>query len=231
MSRALKVGFALGAAAMGGKLVWERPWRTVVPPSGRLDAWVPGAQFRDTIALPGVRATAGEIFQAAEAVTLGEMPLATWVGTLRYLPGRLTGAATAPVPERPFFDMLLQDSGNIVLERIPGVELVIGAIGRLHNVQDQQFVPLADPAAFLAFNQADHEKLAMSLRVIDSEDPAAGLTLALEHRTLALDETARQRFALYWLGIKPGGAFVTGQLLAAIRRRAEALHAAAGGQE
>ena len=51
----------------------------------------------------------------------------------------------------------------------------------------------------------------------------AGVTVVLDHRTLALGDGAFWRFALYWLGIKPGGAFVSWQLLQAVKARAEAL--------
>ena len=58
----------------------------------------------------------------------------------------------------------------------------------------------------------------MSFRTL----PAPGGTLVcLEHRTRATDAKAARRFARYWLAIRPGGAFVSRQLLRAIARRAE----------
>jgi hypothetical protein len=53
MSRTVKAGFLAGMAVATAKVVWERPWRTEVAPSERLDAWVPEAQFRDTIVVTG----------------------------------------------------------------------------------------------------------------------------------------------------------------------------------
>ncbi len=222
MGRGFRLGVMVGVAAVAGKTLWERPWSTTVPPSERLDAWVPGAQYRDTIALPGIHATPEQVFEALSQVTAADMPLATVVGELRYLPGRLTGKAVASSPERPFFEEIQADGSNIVLEELPNQEVVSGTVGRLHNVLDQQMVPLASPEEFRTFSEPGYEKLAMSLRVL-GDDPAAGVTLVLEHRTLALDDEARRLFGLYWLGIKPGGAFVTGQLLKAVRRRAEAM--------
>jgi hypothetical protein len=38
-----------------------------------------------------------------------------------------------------------------------------------------------------------------------------------------LSDRARKQFARYWLAIKPGGGFVTRQMLGAVKRRAELL--------
>jgi hypothetical protein len=189
-------------------------------PSRRLDELLPGAQFRDTIDLV-VHAPRPRIFRAAREVTLADMPLARVLGELRYLPGLLTGhrAGTGAV-DAPFFDELTR-TGNLVLAEEPDREIVVGMIGRLHQVLDQEPVRLDDRAAFARFDEPGYEKLAMSLR-IEGDDAERGCLLVLEHRTLALDPFAEKRFGQYWLVIKPMGAFVTGQLLRAIRRRAGA---------
>lgn len=189
-------------------------------PSRRLDELVPGAQFRDTIELV-VHAPPPRIFRAAREVTLADMPVARALGELRYLPGRLTGhSAGSAAASAPFFDELAR-TGNLVLAEEPGREIVIGMIGRLHQVLDQEPVQLHDRGEFERFREPGYEKLAMSLR-IEGDDAERGCLLVLEHRTLALDPLAERRFGQYWLVIKPMGAFVTGQLLRAIRRRAEA---------
>src|SRR5205085_2699506 len=64
----------------------------------------------------------------------------------------------------------------------------------------------------------------MSVRVAPTGGPGEHW-LVLEHATRALSPVAERKFTRYWGVIKPIGAFVSWQLLRAIRRRAE--HAAA----
>jgi hypothetical protein len=214
-------GLGMGAAWW----LWERRSRARVDPSGLLDALLPGAQFRDQVVVP-IDAPADDIWRALTEVRLRDMPLAWALGELRYLPSRLVRRSPAGPGDQPFMGIVRSDAGirSIVLADVPDHELVLGVIGRLHEPTDRAFVPLEDAAAFHAFDEPGYEKLALSLRVVPAPD-GPGRLLILEHRTLALDEEARRRFARYWLGIRPGGALVSGQLLRAVRRRAEAASA------
>jgi hypothetical protein len=119
--------------------------------------------------------------------------------------------------DQPFITALTSGMGSIVLERAED-ELVLGTIGKLHQLTDQEFADVQTPEQFTAFAEPNHEKLVISIRTVRD----AGYTLlVLEHRTLPLDENAMRRFARYWLAIRPGGAFVTRQLLRAAAHRAE----------
>ena len=60
----------------------------------------------------------------------------------------------------------------------------------------------------------------MSIRVAPTGRPHEHW-LVLEHATRALSPLAERKFARYWRVIKPMGAFVTWQLLRAVRRRAQ----------
>ena len=53
--------------------------------SRRLDEWLPAAAFRDVIAVRS-RASSAQLMHALDEVTLNEMPLARFLGTIRYLP-------------------------------------------------------------------------------------------------------------------------------------------------
>jgi len=197
-----------------------RAWHTPEPRrSHRLDAWLCGEAFVDTIVMRS-SARPAELIGAFNHVTLADMPLARLLGGVRYLPSRFGSAgaraqAAAPA-EQPFLRTLVE-LGSMVLERA-SEEIIIGTAGKLHQIRDQEVVSLETPAAFMLFDAPNHERLCMSLRAF-SEDGET--VLVLEHRTQATDEAARRRFARYWRVIRPAGAFVTRQLLRAIVRRAE----------
>jgi hypothetical protein len=215
----------MGGVAIGTALLALGRWYILpVSPAAigtLIDRFLPDAEFTGAVSVV-IHAPPAAIFQALREVTLADMPLAKFIGELRYLPARLTGKAAATAPDREPFLQLVMTGGTIVLAEEPNRELVVGSVGQYHNLTDQQFAPLTGPADFLAFDHPDYQKLAMSFRV-DGSDPRTGYTLTLEHRTQALSPAARWKFALYWLGIKPGGNFVSWLLLRAIKRHAEAL--------
>jgi hypothetical protein len=157
------------------------------------------------------------VFQALYEVTLGEMPLAAFFGNLRYVPGRLLGRRPPSDSHRPFFEA----ADMKPLLEVPDREVIFASIGRLHDLTDQQFVPITDVASFERFSHPDYQKLAISIRVERTAQPYAD-RLIMEHRTLPLGAPARWKFALYWwLLIKWASDFMGGLLLDAVVRRAE----------
>jgi hypothetical protein len=191
--------------------------RSAVPVSPRFDGVARGAQFRDRIAIV-VRASPEAIFEALHEVALRDMKLAWALGELRYLPSRLFGHMPAVESTRPFLALLIE-SGTLILSDDSPHELITGSAAQLHRV-NQQPRRFATPEAFDAFSDPMHEKLFMSIRVATTGRPHEHW-LVLEHATRALSPLAARKFARYWRVIKPTGAFVTWQLLRAVRRRAE----------
>jgi hypothetical protein len=191
--------------------------RSAVPASPAFEAVAQGAQFRDLIAIV-VNASPEAIFQALHEVTLRDMKLAWLVGELRYLSSRLAGHMPAADPNRPFMKTLIE-GGTLVLRDGAPREVITGSAARLHCVHQapQRF---ANQAAFEAFDDSGHEKLFMSVRAAPTGRPGEQW-LVLEHATRALSPLAERKFARYWRLIKPMGAFVSWQLLRAVRRRAE----------
>lgn len=207
-------------ALLGGALLHQllRAWHSPAPRrSHRIDAWLCGDAFTDIIAVRS-SATPADLIRAFDHVTLAEMPLAHWLGRLRYLPSRFGSArARAQARSGRAFLSTLTTQGTIVLERA-AEEIVVGTVGKLHQIRDQEIVSLDTPAAFMLFDAPDHERLCISLRAFSQDGETL---LVLEHRTQATDEAARRKFARYWSVIRPAGAFVTRQLLRAVVRRAE----------
>lgn len=120
-----------------------------------------------------------------------------------------------PTP-RPLLDELRTKMNAVIAER-PEREIVVAMVGRLHRLVDRR--PLRRRASFFAFAEPNHEKLAMSLRVIEEEGASR---VVFEHRTQALDSAAWWKFGVYWwLLVKWCSALMTWLLLRAVKRRAE----------
>ena len=196
--------------------------RCAVPGSPAFDDIAHHAQFRDRIAVV-VNAPPTAIFEALQQVALRDMKLAWALGELRYLPSRLFGHMPAVGSTRPFMSVLFE-SGTLILRDDTPRELITGSAAQLHRV-NQAPRRFASREAFDAFSDPAYEKLFMSIRVAPTGLPHEQW-LVLEHATRALSPIAERKFARYWRVIKPLGAFVTSQLLRAVRRRAE--RAAAG---
>jgi CubicO group peptidase (beta-lactamase class C family) len=190
--------------------------RLPIPSSPEFERLVHGARFRDRIAVV-VKASPDAIFSALRQVTLRDMKLAWMLGELRYLPLRLRRQRPPVDSTRPFLSVLV-DGGTLILRDDSPHELITGSAGQLHRVNQapRQF---ASREAFDDFADPAHEKLFMSVRVAPTGNPGEHW-LVLEHATCALSAGAERLFTRYWRFIKPLGAFVSWQLLLAIRRKA-----------
>jgi hypothetical protein len=126
-----------------------------------------------------------------------------------------------PMPPRPrtltFADIVQPEMGWIPLAEDPGIEFVIGSVGRFWR-KDYGW-RLVKPADFAGFGEPGYAKLALGFLV----QPAGfgRSTLRYEARTGTTDETARKRFRRYWRVIRPGVALVMRRALRRIKVEAE----------
>ena len=164
-----------------------------------------------------VDASPREAMQALREVTPDDMPIATWLGELRYLPGRVAGRAEEPSDgSRPFIDEILEGGSVVLAERDD--DLVIGGIGKYHQIRDQQPVRIPDAGFYERVADASYPKLAIEVCAVERDE---GCDLVLEAHTHPLGAATRKKFARYWLVIGPMGRFVSWLLLRAAKRRAE----------
>src|SRR3954462_11912152 len=174
------------AAARGALMTRRLP----VPSSPAFETAARGATFRDRIAVV-VKAPPEAVFQALHEVTLRDMKFAWLLGELRYLPSRLAGHMPAGDSSRPFMNTLIE-GGTLIVRNDALREGITGSAAQLHRVH-QAPPRFANPAAFEAFDDPDHEKLFISVRVAPT-GRAGEHWLVLEHATRALSPLAEHRF-------------------------------------
>jgi hypothetical protein len=179
-----------------------------------LDDFVPYCQFREAHSIR-IHAPAEAVFRAVKSVTAREIRffrLLTWIRSPRF--SRRREDILAAPADKPLLEVALR-SGFVLLAEDAGRELVFGTIlcGRPPGVT--RF----SAGDFLELDRPGFCKAAMNFRLRD--EGGGWIRLSTETRVLALDPSARRRFAVYWRVISPGSALIRKMWLEAIRRRAE----------
>lgn len=190
-----------------------------VKSSHRIDEFLPSYHFHE-VHSSRVGAPAFRSYEAVKNVTLAEMRLFVLLMTMRSFSLRFVRQARVPPTKaQPVLALFLQ-AGFVLLADETGREVVLGAAGRYWKpAQRASTLTPRTPEEFRAFSAPDHVKVAANFR-IDGDGQSSRVTT--ETRILALDESARRKFALYWLVIRPGSALIRREWLRAIRQRAEA---------
>lgn len=148
-------------------------------------------------------------------------PVVTALFALRELPLRIVRKwrrePHPPTANVTFATMLANGPGWVRLAEEPGVELVIGSVGRFWRRDYGARAVTAEE--FITFSEPGYAKLALSVLVLPS---AAGRTiLRYEARTATTDDAARRWFRRYWRLIRPGVALVMRRALRRIKAEAE----------
>jgi len=109
-------------------------------------------------------------------------------------------------------------SNFTLLENSPDRELVYGLIGRFWQF-DFGLVPIADSAAFQAFETPGVAKLVVGFSVTSQENGKTRLTT--ETRAFCPDRASYRKLAPYWYLIRPVSGMIRGRALKSIQRASE----------
>ena len=167
-----------------------------------------------------VHALPSEVYEVMLGTDLRD-PVVNALFALRELPrriaARLHGQAPPPAAARVTFGDIASGPIWMRLAEEPGVELVVGSVGRFWRKDYGWRAVAADQ--FVAFQEPGFAKIAISLAVLPS---MADLTvLRYEARTATTDAVARRAFRRYWRVIRPGVALVMRRALRRIKQQAE----------
>ncbi len=180
-----------------------------------LDDIVPAPHFRERHART-IAAPPAAVWSALEELRLDDLPVARALMGVRSIPARLLG--TRP-PHRDLSARLLDAVPVPVLDADPPRRLVAGGILRPWKLRGGAPPPVLDAAALRAFAEPGWVRVATAFTVTPEGD---GCRVGTETRIAATDEVARRRFGRYWRLIGPFSSITRREMLAAIRRRAEA---------
>jgi len=172
-----------------------------------MDQFLPRCDFA-VVHADVLRAPPARCYGAASELDLFQAPLVRTLLGIRALPQRVVGTlrgraktATLQASRRTFRFKDMVGLGWILLGETPGVEMVLGQVGRpWKGVAVSAQVPTT-PEQFTNFDEPGFAKIATSLRVDPYGNDSTILTM--ETRVAVTDDTSRRRFRRYWLAIGP----------------------------
>ena len=139
-------------------------------------------------------------YAALRSVDFNRSRLVRTLFAVRTLPTRLLSRGVKPAPQFSSFLETAVELGWVILEELPGRELVAGAITQPW-APVVRFVGLPAPE-FVAFAEPGFAKIVWTFGV---QPAAAGsCVLSTETRVLATDAVSRRKFRRYWFVFSPG---------------------------
>jgi hypothetical protein len=170
-------------------------------------------EFHET----SVAAPPAAAFAAARAVTAPEVRLFLPLMALRLLPAAFSRRRPAVDLRAPLIDLFVRN-GFVLLDEVPGRELVLGAAGRFWLPGGGEPPEhLRTAADFAAFDEPGYAKGIVNILV---EAAGERSRVSTETRVACTDAEALKWFRRYWRVIYPGSALIRRSWLGAIRSRA-----------
>ena len=184
-----------------------------------IDRYLPTYDVRDYHEKQ-VAASANSAYTALRSIDLNRSWVVRALFMIRSLPSRLFGGGFPPATSGTLLEQALA-VGWVILEEIPGQELVAGAVTQPW-VAEVKFQGLA-PAEFINFSNPGFTKIVFSIaaRAVTPRESV----LSMETRVLATDPVSRRKFQLYWLVVSTGVRLIRVIALNTARRQLEAAHA------
>lgn len=179
-----------------------------------LDRYVPAHHVREVHACD-VAAESATILDHVAAYRPEADRFFTRMIGLRELPMRLLGRTDAARPAFGLDDFTLLDRDESAI--------VYGLIGRFWRT-DYGLEPIADAAAFLAFDAPEVAKLALAFSA--RPGPNGQTRLVTETRVCCCSRAARLKFTPYWMAIRPVSGLIRRRMLAALKWDCERASAA-----
>src|SRR5262249_38703175 len=165
-----------------------------------IDKYLPTAEFRDYHEAR-VAAEPERAYAALRELDVMKSAIVRTLFAIRTIPSRLRPHSSAMRSTNPSsFLQAALDAGMVILEEIPGQELVAGAVTRPWEPVPR-FRGLPGPE-FIAFAEPGFTKVAWNLAVTPA-GPGYSV-VSSETRVAPTDAVSRRRFRRYWFVFSPG---------------------------
>ena len=163
-----------------------------------------------------IGAPASAVWERVRHQELASSPIIRALFAIRTLPSKVVGSEVPPFEFR--FDRLTstpEHPGFSVLAERPGQEIVVGAIGKVWQL-DIPFVHVEGTAEYDAFREPGFVKVAWALRVIPRHEHAC--RLEVEVRVDATDDDSWRKFRRYFRVVGPASHLIRKLILADLAR-------------
>ena len=165
-----------------------------------IDKYLPTSEFRDYHEAR-VAAEPQRAYDALRDLDLMKSPMIRALFALRTTPSLFRASAlTQRTPGPSSFVQMSLDAGMVILEEIPGQELVAGTVTQPWRPV-VKFKGLPGPE-FIAFAEPGFTKIAWNIAVTPAE-PGYSL-VSTETRVAGTDAGSRRKFLFYWFVFSPG---------------------------
>jgi hypothetical protein len=179
----------------------------------RIDVLLPHYDFRASYQIP-INASRSRVYECLLHTDVSEHWLTRFLMTLRTRKRMPRQRVPADLRQR------LQGTGFVILDELPGDELVIGVAGRFWRPDGGRYMALTG-ADFVEFSRPGCAKVAWNFK-LRAESPETETTvLSTETRIQCLGRAAFWKFGIYWSLVGPFSGLIRKAILRQVKNKAE----------